>query len=276
VSALQVHPTPQRGDSQRTAAVLLQEMCAHLYCTQRRGETVTTNIVAILKQQSAWKRWTRRIVIGSLIAIVATFVLTVVTVSSQIGLGTMVSEKMLGRTGVTSSGLLLGHAGTNTTLSVLGFAPIVSTQTQTALGDSGGITTATLVGHVSNMNGLPSSTGYFEWGYGAALLINTTPTISITAVGDYSSVITGFSPTTEVYYRFVTEADGTAYGTVASFVIPSGVGGFLIKSILRLILAGIILVSVVKFGKTPMVMLVLAVLGIIGFAIISSLINTLF
>jgi hypothetical protein len=218
----------------------------------------------------------RRVILSTVLAVVAVAVLTVISVTSEVGLGGMVSEKMLARNGVTNSSLLLGRTGTNTTLSVMGFAPIVSTQVQTALGEAGGVTTATLQGRVTNMNGMPSATGYFLWGYSATSLPNTTATVPITATGDYSVTITGFSPTTYVYYQFVTSADGTAYGAVSRFLLPSGTGGYLLKNVLRVILAAGILITVLMFGKNVMTTLVLAIIGIIGFAILSSIIDTLF
>lgn len=228
-----------------------------------------------LKQPPSWKHWTRRIALSTIIAVATTVILTAISVTSQVGLGSMISEKMLGRDGVADSSLLLGRTGTNTELSVLGFAPIVSTQTHTALGEAGGITTATLVGRVTNMNGMPSATGYFLWGYNAGALVNTSSTVAVTGTGDYSVTITGFDATEYVYYQFVTDADGTSYGTTLRFLLPSGTGGFLLKTILRVILAGIILVTIVRFGRTPIIMAILTVLGLVGFAFISSLIDTL-
>ena len=224
----------------------------------------------------SWKQWTKRVSIATGIAVVAVVLLTILSVSSEVGLGGMVSEKMLGRDGVTNSSLLLGRTGTNTELSVMGFAPIVSTQVQTALSSAGATTSATLQGRVTNMNGMPSATGYFLWGYSATLLPNTTSTVPVTGTGDYGVTITGFSPTNYVYYQFVTSADGTSYGAVSRFLIPSGTGGYLLKNILRTILAAIILIGVVRFGKSPMTMLVLTAVGLIGFAIISAFIDTLF
>jgi hypothetical protein len=235
---------------------------------------MTTASVAIHK--SLVKQWARRIFISFALALVAVILLTIISVSSEVGLGTMVSEKMLGRDGVTNSSLLLGRTGTNTELSVMGFAPVVSTQVQTALSSAGATTSATLQGRVTNMNGMPSATGYFLWGYSATLLPNTTSTVPVTGTGDYDVTITGFSPTNYVYYQFVTSADGTSYGAVSRFLIPSGTGGYLLKNILRTILAAIILIGVIRFGKSPMTMLVLTAVGLVGFAILSAFIDTLF
>jgi hypothetical protein len=205
-----------------------------------------------------------------------TIILTIISVTSEVGLGTMVSEKMLGRDGVTNSSLLLARTGAGTELSVMGFAPTVYTSASTGLGGDT-IPTATLHGVVTNMLGMPSATGYFVWGYSATVLSNTTATVPITGTGDYSVTITGFDKNEKVYYQFYTDADGTAYGAVSSFIIPSGVGGYLIKNLLRVILAGIILIGVIRIGGgAPMRILLLSAIGIIGFAIISSFIETLF
>jgi hypothetical protein len=232
-------------------------------------------------KQSNWKQWTKRISIAFVLAIVAVTVLTIisiVTVSSQVGLGNLISEKVLGRDGVVPSSLLLGRTGTNIELSIMGFAPVTSTMPITTYNDTGEILSVTLSGRVTSMNGMPVATGYFLWGLAPGALVNTTATFPIAGIGDYTSgVIGGLNPNDPIYYQLVTDADGTAYGAVTRFLVPSGVGGFLIKNLLRVILAGVILVGVIRFGMgNPMRMLLLSAVGILGFAIISSFIETLF
>lgn len=222
---------------------------------------------------SSWKRWTRRTVIGTSIAIVAIILTTILATVADVGLGGLISEKMLGRTGEADSSLLLGRTGTNTTLSIMGFAPVTSTQV--AIGSGDAVPTALLQGIVSNMNGMPVATGYFQWGLAAGALVNTTPNIAITTTGSYSATITGFPKSDRVYYRFVTDADGTAYGAVADFVIPSGTGNYLLKNLLRVILAAVICITVLKMSRNMMSMLLLSLIGIIAFAIISTIIDTM-
>ena len=237
----------------------------------------TMNTMTVRTPHFGWSKWIKRVSIAFAIVIVLavlTTLLSFLQLTAQVGLGTMVSEKMLGRDGITNSSLLLARTGTNTELSVMGFAPIVSTQTATGLsGDA--IPTATLQGTVTSMLGLPSATGYFEWGYGEGALVNTTPDIVITAIGGYTATITGFDKSDRVYYRFVTDADGTTYGAVSNFVIPSGTGNYLLKNLLRILIACGILITVLKVSDNMMTILLLSLLGIIGFAIIGIFIDTI-
>ena len=223
-------------------------------------------------------QWIRRTSIAIALAVFASLILTIISVmqtTSQVGLGTMVSEKTLGRNGITTSSLLLGHTASNTELSVMGFAPIVyiSTANNFSFNDETSAT-ATLHGKVINMLGMSSATGYFVWGYSEAALTNTTDEIAITGVGDYSVNIANFETGKSIYYQFITDADGTAYGEVASFVIPSGVGNYILKNILRLIVAVLIILGVIQFGgDKPIPMLIMAVIGILGFVIINVILN---
>ena len=216
----------------------------------------------------------RRVCIAVLIAIMAFLLISIAVIQSDVALGGMVSEKLLGRAGVTDSSLLLGRAGTDTELSVLGFAPIVSTQAVGSTSVPGGVSTAVLRGRVTNMNGMPIATGYFQWGYAAGTLTNTSATFVVTGVGDYSQSITGYNENDTVYYRFVTDCDGTAYGAVTSFLASHGTGGFLIKALLRILLACSILLTVLLIGSKGgfVAMLIFAVIGVIAFGIIDAVI----
>ena len=141
------------------------------------------------------------------------------TTLASINLGGLISEKVLGRSGVTNSSLLLGSA-VNNELSILGFAPVVTTQAATDIGLTGRIKTATLHGIVAGMNGMPTATGYFQWGYSPTALTSTTPSFVVSSTGEYTSIITLNNDNDSVYYRFVTDADGTSYGDSATFTIP--------------------------------------------------------
>jgi len=140
--------------------------------------------------------------------------LTIAT-SATIGLGGLMSEKVLGRSGVVDSTLVLGTTA-NQTLTVLAIAPATFTQAATNLG----LGTATLNGTITSMNAHSASTGYFQWGYGptAGDLTNTTTTFPANATGGYSSDITGVNLTGLVYYRFVSRTDDEAYGTITPFL----------------------------------------------------------
>ena len=193
------------------------------------------------------------------------------SVVAQVGLGGMISEKMMNRAGVADSSLLLGRTGTNTELSVLGFAPTISTLPATAIG--GGVTSATLNGRVTDMNGMPSATGYFQWGYAVGALTNTTATIPITVAGDYSKVASGFTAN-PVYYRFVVDADGTAYGATTQFSTPVATGTAMLRNLLRVCVAIAILVGVVRESKRGLgAMLLTVMVGLVAFILISMFID---
>ena len=214
--------------------------------------------------------WSVRTVSATLIAVLVIVFGSLIFVSSDVALGGLISEKLLGRSGTTNSSMLLGSA-TSATESVLGFAPVVSTSVVGATSAAG----ATLRGHVTNMNGMPTATGYFQWGYAAGALTNTTTTFAVTGTGNYGLTITGFNANDEVFYRFVTDADGTAYGAVTSFVVASGVGGWMIKTLLRIILACVILIGVaivgMRGGMTGLLMS--GIIGLLAFIIINELIT---
>lgn len=224
--------------------------------------------------------WFRRILIGSTTAIIAILITSIVfIVTAQVGLGDMISEKMLGRDGVADASLLLGRTGTSTELSVLGFAPAITTSPITVYSVVGVTLTATLAGNVSDMNGMPTATGYFVWGLAPGALVNTTATFPIAGAGDYTANVAGLDVDHTLYYQFVTDADGTSYGAVSSFLAsssPTSAGNALIKGLLRLAVAAGILIAVIRNStRKPVRTLVLVGIGIIGFIIISQIIDSL-
>lgn len=235
---------------------------------------MTTSTVTLkTSDKRSWFKWTKRILIGTLIAIISTVALTILQTTAQAGIGGLLSERMLGRDGVADSSLLLGRTGTSITLSIMGFAPIVSTQPPVS---AAGGTTATLRGTVSSMKGQPSATGYFEWGYSAGALTNTTTTIPITGIGNYQKTVTGLTGAA-IYYRFVTDADGTSYGTVSSFnVTTSELGNIMLKNLLRVCAAVAILITAIKKSRRGLSELATAILiGIVAFVIVSMIIEVI-
>jgi hypothetical protein len=73
-------------------------------------------------------------------------------------------------------------------------------------------TTATLNTNISNMGVASTSTLFIEWGYNIAYG-NTIGSRTINAIGDYSSILTGFDPNQTVHYRVaVTNGAVTVYG----------------------------------------------------------------
>ncbi len=214
--------------------------------------------------------WGRRASTAVLLSLVAFICLAVTLTYSSVSLGGLVSEKLLGRAGTAASSLLLGRAGTNTELSVFGFAPSIATVTATSSGD-----TATLRGRVTSMNGMPSATGYFQWGYAAGALTNTTAPFAIATVGDYSTDVIPVSISDTVFYRFMSDADGTTSGGTASFVLASGAGGNLLKTLLRVVIAAVIVIFVLILGSRGgfVVMLIAAIIGLVAFIFADTLLD---
>ncbi len=218
-------------------------------------------------------RWGGRLSTATIMAIVALFLVGVMATLSSVSLGDLISEKLIGRAGVADSSLIIGRAGTDTTLHMIGFAPRVVSVAATNLGSH----TATLNGTVSNMNGMPTSTAYFIWGYDPSSLPNTTVPFTVTTAGNYSTDLSGFAGSGVIYYQFMCDADGTNIGGVRYFPASGGMGGYLLKQILRVILALAICVGVLIAGRSGgIAMLVSAIVGLVAFIIINiTLINLL-
>ena len=127
-------------------------------------------------------------------------------------IGGYVSEKLVG--GSTSSSLVIGTTSELTQDSSIDvtMAPIIATlPAQTTKG----VDSATLRGSVSDLNGFPLATVWFEWGYTTSYG-NTAGTQVVTSTGTYTAVITDLSDN-PVHYRFGASADGTNYGSDQSF-----------------------------------------------------------
>lgn len=126
------------------------------------------------------------------------------------------SVKVVERTGADGEPLTIGRSGVADSSLSIGMGPVISTLQPTDL-QMGGGTTATLRGRVTGMNGFPSASVYFEWGYSAGGLSTSTPAQTASGTGAFTATITGYDPNRDVYYRFVGEADGMVYGGVQSF-----------------------------------------------------------
>jgi hypothetical protein len=127
------------------------------------------------------------------------------------------------------------------------------------------------------MNGLPSARYYFQWGYASGALINTTTAVIVTSTGDYTTDISGISGGGLVYYRFVTDADGTAYGSISTFPAAAGSGNFLLQTLLRIVVAATICIGVMLIGRNGggVALLVSAIIGVITFAVVDAMIISL-
>lgn len=211
-------------------------------------------------------RWGGRLSTATIMAIVALFLIGVMATLSSVSLGDLISEKLIGRAGVADSSLIIGRTGTDTELHVIGFAPRITTTAATDLGSK----TATLNGTVASMNGMPTAQAYFIWGSDPSALTNTTVPFTVTTAGNYSTDIAGFPSAGVIYYQFLCDADGTNIGGVRYFPASGGVGGFLLKQILRVILALAICIGVLMAGRSGgSAMLISAIVGLVAFVIIN-------
>lgn len=198
------------------------------------------------------------------------------------GLGGYISEKLIDRQGVLNSSLTIARQGVSNSNLDIGLAPV-----PTATGASGvfmdGGTHATLNGSITTMNGFPTSSGYFEWGYDATFG-NTTPVQTITAVGNYSANIAHYDPARTVFYRFVVWADGTNYSSVLTFNVissgsPASTSYSMINSLIPFMWVVFIILSLLALwalGLSPVIILIVAVAEIyIGFAFLQGIVNVL-
>lgn len=151
--------------------------------------------------------------------------------------------------------------------------PTTSTGSATIAGS-----TVILPGNLGTIGVASDVYGRFEYG--------TTPSMgSFTAlqtllgVGNFSDTIASPSSDTTLYYRsMVTVGSVSTYGATSTVSVPSATGGFMIKLLLRIVLASSILISIVIIGSKGggVAMLVASVIGLAAFAIIDTFINTLF
>ncbi len=211
-------------------------------------------------------RWLLPLILLSLFAWIQ---IAPVVVSAYAGLGGYISEKMLSGAAIDSLYLNRTTAGPL----VIASGPAISTGAATAIAWPATGTTATLHGTISSLNGMPTASYYFQWGYAPGALTNTTPT-TVGAVGDNTATILHFDPgAVNVYYRFVALTDSTSYGAVASFSGGAtkgepgggpGAGYFLLWNIFTLCIALGMIASIFLLVRDPVAMVVLSILGMVA------------
>ena len=188
-------------------------------------------------------------------------------VSAFAGLGGYISEKMLGNG--TNEALQLGD-GTNP-LVVLGTAPTVTTL-EVSNQSSG---SAILNGRLDSFNsGMTRAEVWFEWGYSASSLTNSTPVLTVTTTGTKAATITGITGST-VYYRIAASTDGTTRGSITYFASGKGVSNWLMNTLLPIVIAAVVLIGVFLLTGNPLVALVSAIVGLAAFYIILALVSSI-
>lgn len=187
-------------------------------------------------------------------------------------LGGYISEKLIERSGVANSSLVIDSSGVSNAMLDVGMAPAITTLAATNV-SMGADTHATLNGEVASLNGFPQAAVYFQWGYDTGYG-NATASQTITAVGSYSADINNYNPDREVHYRFVSEADGTSYGADQTLRIHTAAWYSVANS---LPLVWVVVVIMMMFGllavtRSPVIVLVfgvlIAVLGSQGIQVI--------
>jgi len=118
-------------------------------------------------------------------------------------------------------------------------AASVTTLDATEVGKTDNITSAVLWGTLDNLNGEPNADIWFEWGYSATSLTNTTTVTTLDAVGTYRDTITGYDAGRTVYFRLASETNVFAYGAVESFTLTTGVvvTDFIFETVIPMVIA---------------------------------------
>ena len=135
----------------------------------------------------------------------------------------------------------------------------------------------TLYGNVTNAGVASSYYYYFEYGTTPALGSTTPTTAFKSGTGLFSATVT--APTTDLtlYYRAVVRvAAVTTTGSTTSTSVPSSLGANMLKTLLRVVLAGAIMAGILILGLGSMTkLLVSSTIGVIAFVIVDQLISLL-
>lgn len=184
-------------------------------------------------------------------------------------LGGLVSEKLIGRSGVASSELLIGRGGVVDSNLDLGMGAIVSTLQATSITDA----TTVLNGRLSDMNGMPQAIVYFEWGYDASYG-NTSTSQTLTGPSDFLATIGGYDSKKTIHFRAASDTDGTLYGTDQTFEVGDRVSAYAILSTILLILIAVIMcITVIRLASSPATFLVMTIIGILAFLIVRAILG---
>jgi hypothetical protein len=235
-----------------------------------KGVALVTTILGVQNawQQHFYMRWDRSIAYWLVILAAVCGLLVAITnpalTEALSGLGSYISEKTLG-SGATPDAMLTLGSGSGP--AVLGAGPRITTGSASFSSDS---KSATLAGTVNSLNGAPSITVWFEWGYSATALTHITAALAVAAPGAQEVTITGYDPN-RIYYRMVASSDGTNYGDIANFSPGGGRGSgfYLLANILSLAMAFAILIVSIRLSNGNLIKgCVLIVIGLIFMEIV--------
>lgn len=185
-------------------------------------------------------------------------------VSAFSGYGGYISEKTLGD-GV-GEDLYLGN-GTNF-LSIVGTAPVITTVSAVSSNPS----SSTLTGNIASLNGMPSASFWFVWGYSPSSLVYTSAVTATTTTGQKTAVINP-SAGGVVYYQFRASTDGISYGSVKSFDAAGGhtLSRWMLQTLLPIAIAAVLVITVFLLSGNPLAALMAGTVGLIGFYLIQAM-----
>lgn len=211
------------------------------------------------------QRW---VAVSLLLLIIGVMAIPLVS-SAFGGTGGFLSELLIGDG--TNETLYLGD-GTNEN-QLLGTCPVVVTGTGTST-SSGGVLTTTLRGTLTDLNGMPSASVWFSWGYTASADSFTTTPSTVTVTGLTTDTIDA-AVGEKVYFTFHGSTDGEAQGLVNSFIAGGGQGVsyWLMHIILPIVIAGTILVFALIATSNPLYAFGGAVIGLCAYYVIYILIQ---
>lgn len=187
-------------------------------------------------------------------------------------IGGYMSEKLMGRTGVADSSLVIERTGVVSPALDMGLGPVVTTQAATNVNMDGG-TSATLHGTLTDLNGFPTAIVYFEWGYDLAYG-HVVGVQTLAAPGAFTTTINGFAGGEVIHFRSAGDADGTNYGSDQSFSASSP--GFTVVNLLPLVFALFGIILIFMFKGSTVLMMITGFITVIGTIVLMQLINSLF
>jgi hypothetical protein len=188
------------------------------------------------------------------------------------GFGEYISEKLLGD----GANEMLYLGDSTNELTVLGSSPVVATVGATS-SSAGNIVTMVMTGNLQSLNGMPRADTWFCWGYAADAMVNTTAVVTVAAAGEQVATISPDAGKT-VYYRFYASTDGIASGAIRELVAVGGGHGlsyWLLNTLLPIVVASIILITVLILTGNPMLALIASVIGLAGFYIVLALVSSI-
>lgn len=142
-----------------------------------------------------------------------------------------------------------------------------------------GGTHAILNGNLSDLNGYPSATVWFEWGYNTSYgtVVGTQATA---ATGDFSYSLSHYAFDQNVHYRFVVDnKDGITYGDDQTFTVSGqGIGlastiGYILLPLAILILAFIFMMKALKDTKGVVFLVVMMIVIFIAIAGVEAVVS---